>query len=225
MSPLLSFDSWEKSHYSTKRRRLCLFFQYFNHSNVPFVFCRHSPGTRQWGKCGERGVSASPGFGAQCLITQRQAQQPLTQNRWRSGRCKQKMPGRQTICKHTQGRFDKNGPYPDLLGNDRLATQPLRAESLSPGKVPLRRSGITFTDSSTFTEDSLDICPLGSHNVSFKSAATCSIYVMGYGFFHIYLEWSQMNRGGAADTHIQPRFRKFFLLTYKTHSENQTGNA
>lgn len=135
------------------------------------------------------------------------------------------MPGRQTICKHTQGRFDKNGPYPDLLGNDRLATQPLRAESLSPGKVPLRRSGITFTDSSTFTEDSLDICPLGSHNVSFKSAATCSIYVMGYGFFHIYLEWSQMNRGGAADTHIQPRFRKFFLLTYKTHSENQTGNA
>lgn len=76
----------------------------FNHSEMLFVLCRCS--LKPEGDVSARGegvfsVGTAPGPSAQWLITQHQPRQLLTQNRWRSGLCKQKIPERQTICKHT----------------------------------------------------------------------------------------------------------------------------
>lgn len=63
-------------------------------------------------------------FSLQRLIALHQSQQLLTQNRWRSGLCKHKIPERQTICKHTSDSYDKNRPKPDLQSNDKPLLSP-----------------------------------------------------------------------------------------------------
>lgn len=76
---------------------------FFHHSEMLFVLCGCSLKLDDEVREG-RGVSVGTVrwcFSAQWLITQHQSQQLLTQNRWRSGLCKQKIPERQTICKHT----------------------------------------------------------------------------------------------------------------------------
>ena len=98
-----------KLSYLTRRQHLPHFFFtvsdcLFNHSEMLFVLCRCS--LKPEGDVSARGegvfsVGTAPGPSAQWLITQHQPQQLLTQNRWRSGLCKQKIPERQTICKHT----------------------------------------------------------------------------------------------------------------------------
>lgn len=92
----------------------------FNHA---VCFMQVQPGASAWCKC-ERGSLRSPFsvcwcFSLQRLIVLHQSQQLLTQNRWRSGLCKHKIPERQTICKHTSDSYDKNRPKPDLQSNDK----------------------------------------------------------------------------------------------------------
>lgn len=81
----------------------------FNHSEMLFVLWRCSleeedDDVSAGSGCvcvGGSFVGIAPCPSAQWLITQHQPQQLLTQNRWRSGLCKQKIPERQTLCKHT----------------------------------------------------------------------------------------------------------------------------
>lgn len=86
------------------------------------------PEASSWCKW-ERGSLRAPfpvcwRFTSPWLIAAHQSQQLLTQNRWRSGLCKHRIPERQTICKHTSDRFDKNRPKPDLQRNDKQLLSP-----------------------------------------------------------------------------------------------------
>lgn len=166
---------------------------------MPFVFCRHSPEARQWCKWGREGLSQ---LRVWCLITQHQAQQLLTQNRWRSGRCKQKIPGRQTLCKHTQGRFDKNRPKPGLLGMTDL--QSFRGPE-SWVCFPLRSSFEKIRNNVYKFKYIYGRQPRHSSPCLMQYEFQICCYMQDLcnviGFFHIYLEWSQTKGGGAVYAH------------------------
>lgn len=96
--------------------------------NQAVCFMQVQPGASVWFKS-ERGSPRAPFSTCWCfsswrLITLHQPQQLLTQNRWRSGLCKHKIPERQTICKHTSDSYDKNRPKPDLQSNDKPLLSP-----------------------------------------------------------------------------------------------------
>lgn len=96
--------------------------------NQAVCFTQVQPGASVWFKS-ERGSPRAPFSMCWCfsswrLITLHQPQQLLTQNRWRSGLCKHKIPERQTICKHTSDSYDKNRPKPDLQSNDKPLLSP-----------------------------------------------------------------------------------------------------
>lgn len=79
--------------------------------NQAVCFMQVQPGASVWFKS-EKGSPRAPFSMCWCysswrLITLHQSRQLLTQNRWRSGLCKHKIPERQTICKHTSDSYDK----------------------------------------------------------------------------------------------------------------------